>query len=115
MDLKGKFGHHSLKIAKKKGNYMIRIITTKRLKGLQQRIAELTNLYKAERHWKDIAEQDKSIALELRKNAENQIKNLEKKVMDQREVIVNMMILLDFFSQKILKQQKQTKQPRRKK
>ena len=34
------------------------------------------------------------------------INNLEKKVKDQREVILNMMILLDFFSQKILKQRK---------
>ena len=39
-------------------------------------------------------------------NLECQINNLEKKVKEQREVIVNMMILLDFFSQKILKQNK---------
>lgn len=39
-------------------------------------------------------------------NLECQINNLEKKVKEQREVIVNMMILLDFFSQKLLKQNK---------
>lgn len=99
MALKGKFGHHSLKIAKKKGNTMIRIITTKRLKELTKRVEELEGLYYAEKRWREIAEQDKSIALEIRDNA-------EKKINDQREVIVNMMILLDFFSQKILKQNK---------
>ena len=36
-------------------------------------------------------------------NLEFQIKNLEKKVKDQQEVIVKMMILLDFFSQKLLR------------
>lgn len=39
-------------------------------------------------------------------NLKWQINNLEKKVKEQREVIANMMILLDFFSQKILKQKK---------
>ena len=34
---------------------------------------------------------------------ECQINDLKKKFNDQREVIVNMMILLDFFSQKLLK------------
>lgn len=85
---------------------MIRIITTKRLKGLENRIKELQGLYYGEKRWRDIAEQDKSIALEIRDNSEKKAKELEKKVNDQREVIVNMMILLDFFSQKILKQKK---------
>lgn len=39
-------------------------------------------------------------------NLECMINNLEKKVKEQREVIVNMMILLDFFSQNVLKQNK---------
>lgn len=39
-------------------------------------------------------------------NLECIINNLEKKVKEQREIIVNMMILLDFFSQKILKQKR---------
>lgn len=78
---------------------MIRIITTKRFKGLKNRIEELQGLYYAEKRWREIAEQDKSIAIEIKDN-------LEKKVKEQREVIVNMMILLDFFSQKILKQNK---------
>lgn len=78
---------------------MIRIITKKRLKELTNRVEELEGLYYAEKRWREIAEQDKSIALEIRDNA-------EKKVNEQREVIVNMMILLDFFSQKILKQKR---------
>lgn len=78
---------------------MIRIITQKRLKELTNRVEELEGLYYAEKRWREIAEQDKSIALEIRDNA-------EKKINDQRKVIVNMMILLDFFSQKILKQKR---------
>lgn len=78
---------------------MIRIITQKRLKELTNRVEELEGLYYAEKKWRDFAEQDKSIAIEIKDN-------LEKKVNEQREVIVNMMILLDFFSQKILKQKK---------
>lgn len=114
MALKGKFGHHSLKIAKKKGNTMIRIITQKRLNDLEHEIARLEksgiwteNELNKERNWRFQAEK-------LNGELNHQINNLEKKVKDQREVIVNMMILLDFFSQKILKQ-KQTKQTRRKK
>ena len=85
---------------------MIKIITTKRLKELKESIKILENQRNFERRWKDIAEQNEAVALELRQNSERQLKNLEKKVNEQREVIVNMMILLDFFSQKILKQKK---------
>lgn len=83
---------------------MIKIITTKRLKELTNRVEELEGLYYSEKRWREIAEQDKSIALEIRDNAEKKNKELLSKVNEQREVIVNMMILLDFFSQKILKQ-----------
>lgn len=76
---------------------MFTIIRKKTLKGLQKRIEELEGKYYAEKKWREFAEQDKSIAIEIKDN-------LEKKVNEQREVIVNMMILLDFFSQKILKQ-----------
>lgn len=102
----GKFRHHSLKIDKKKGNTMIRIITQKRLNDLECEIARLEksgiwteNELNKERNWRFQAEK-------LNGELNHQIKNLEKKVNDQREVIVNMMILLDFFSQKLLKKNK---------
>jgi len=83
---------------------MIKIITTKRLNDLECEIARLErsgiwteNELHKERDWRFQAEK-------LNGELKCQVKNLEKKVKDQREVIVNMMILLDFFSQKILKQ-----------
>lgn len=89
MALKGKFGHHSLKIAKKKGNTMLRIIKKKTLNEIKQKMIDF------ERN----AIASEKISVEYAKI----IENLEKKVKDQREVIVNMMILLDFFSQKLLR------------
>lgn len=96
MAWKGKFDVQTIKITTNKGNNMIRIITTKRLKELHKRIEELEGKYYGERQWREFAEQDKSIAIEIKDN-------LEKKVNEQREIIVNMMILLDFFSQKLLR------------
>ncbi len=85
---------------------MIRIITKKRLNDLECKIESLArsgiwieNELGKERNWRMQAEK-------LNGELNHQINNLEKKVNDQREVIVNMMILLDFFSQKILKQKK---------
>ena len=92
MALKGKFGHHSLKITTNKGNNMIRIIRKKTLDNLKNEIKFLSEKAEDSR-WKSM-----TIA-----GLECQINNLEKKVKDQREVIVNMMILLDFFSQKLLR------------
>ena len=83
--MRGKFRHHSLKIDTNKGNTMFTIIRKKTLENLQ------------------IESMAKSMT---NANLECQINNLEKKVNDQREVIVNMMILLDFFSQKVLKRNK---------
>lgn len=82
---------------------MFKIIRKKTLKELKERIKILENQCNCERRWKDIAEQNEAVALELRQNSERQLENLEKKVKDQREVIVNMMILIDFFSQKLLR------------
>lgn len=85
---------------------MIRIITQKRLNDLEHEIARLErsgiwteNELNKERNWRFQAEK-------LNGELNHQINNLEKKVKEQREVIVNMMILLDFFSQKILKQKR---------
>lgn len=85
---------------------MIRIITQKRLNDMESEIARLErsgiwteNELHKERDWRFQAEK-------LNGELNHQINNLEKKVNDQREVIVNMMILLDFFSQKILKQKR---------
>lgn len=85
---------------------MIKIITTKRLNDLECEIARLErsgigteNELHKERDWRMQAEV-------LNGELKSQVKNLEKKVNDQREIIVNMMILLDFFSQKILKQKR---------
>lgn len=85
---------------------MIRIITQKRLNDLESEIARLErsgiwteNELHKERDWRFQAEK-------LNGELNHQINNLEKKVKEQREVIVNMTILLDFFSQKILKQKR---------
>lgn len=89
MALKGKFGHHSLKITTNKGNYMIRIITKKRLNEITQKMLDF--------------ERNAIVSEKISAEYAKIINNLEKKVNDQREVIVNMMILLDFFSQKLLR------------
>lgn len=85
---------------------MIRIITKKRLNDLESKIVRLErsgiwteNELHKERDWRMQAEV-------LNGELKSQVKNLEKKVNDKREIIVNMMILLDFFSQKILKQKR---------
>ena len=82
---------------------MIRIITTKRLHDMECEIARLErsgiwteNELHKERDWRMQAEK-------LNGELNHQINYLEKKVNDQCEIIVNMMILLDFFSQKLLR------------
>lgn len=84
---------------------MIRIITQKRLNDMECEILRLErsgiwteNELHKERDWRMQAEK-------LNGELNHQINNLEKKVNEQREVIVNMMILLDFFSQKLLRKQ----------
>lgn len=85
---------------------MIRIITQKRLNDLEFEISCLErsgnwteNELNKERNWRMQAEK-------LNGELKRQVKKLEKNVKDQREIIVNMTILLDFFSQKILKQKR---------
>lgn len=89
---KGKFDVQTIKITTNKGNTMFTIIRKKTLDNLKSQIKFLSEKAEDSR-WKSM-----TIA-----GQECQIKDLRKKVNDQREIIVNMMILLDFFSQKLLR------------